>query len=213
VNSSSRRSFTTAFIIADSSPSAKYPYQGDNRGEFDKLDKEGAAMDDNGSQREDWHKPTVLLAAFAVVVSVASFAVTAYQVVQNVKFEIEGKRLQADTTAMSVLNAHYKFAADHGIALMGDQAMSATASEGHPTNEETAAQDGLLTADLTYDLTEGTLEHTEMQNASMLLLKRYREDIEQMDYPCGALDDEFVHWARTVVKVNPCQGPYRMGPG
>jgi hypothetical protein len=74
--------------------------------------------------------------------------------------------------------------------------------------EDLVAQHGLLTANLAFDLTEGTKEHSEMKGVARLLLERYRQDIEQARLPCQALDDEFVRkFARKKADINPCQGP------
>jgi hypothetical protein len=44
-----------------------------------------------------------------------------------------------------------------------------------------------------------------MRSAGKLLLERYRNDIEQANYPCNALDDEFVNFATDTVRFKPCK--------
>jgi len=170
----------------------------------------------NGSQRDRWDRAAkiaqVVGTGVAVIALLATCLFTVWSVDKSAHLQIEAARLQSHVAAIAMLDAHQKFAADNGVTLMGERAAKVTASEGKP-KEVLVAQHGLLTANLVYDLTENTAEHAEMRHASKYLLERYHEQIVQLDYPCGALDDEFVYWARHVVDVNPCQGPNRVTIG
>ena len=170
----------------------------------------------NGSQRERLELAAkisqVVATVVAVIALIATCVFTVWSVDKSAHLQIEAARLQSHVAAMAILDAHQKFAADNDVTLIGGRAAKATASEGEP-KEVQVAQHGLLTANLVYDVTEGSAEHAEMRDASEYLLERYHEQIAHMDYPCGALDDEFVYWARNEVNVNPCQGPNRVMRG
>jgi hypothetical protein len=170
----------------------------------------------NDPQRDRWDRrakiATVVGTAVAAIALVVTCVFTLWSVNQSAYLQIEAARLQAHVAAMAILDAHQKFAADNDVTLMGERAAKATASDGE-LKEVLVAQHGLLTANLVYDLTENSAEHAEMRDASEYLLERYHEHIAHLDYPCGALDDEFVYWARNVVNLNPCQGPNRVMRG
>jgi hypothetical protein len=170
----------------------------------------------NSSQRERLELAVkisqVVTTVVAIIALIATCVFTVWSVDKSAHLQIEAARLQSHVAAMAMLDSHQKFAADNGVTVMGERAAKATASE-RKSKEVLVAQHGLLTADLVYDLTEHTAEHAEMRDASEYLLERYHEQIVQLDYPCGALDDEFVYWARHVVDINPCQGPNRVTIG
>jgi len=104
---------------------------------------------------------------------------------------------QANSNAQGVLVAHFELAASRGVGT----------SECEKVCMTQVAQHALFTANLAYDVTEAAGEHMEVRSAVRVLLQRFRDEIEGVGYPCGALDDDFVQFARQDVGVDPCRGP------
>jgi hypothetical protein len=176
-----------------------------------KQDKESTVGIRSRFLRINWDKWSKIASIIGVVVAVAALVVTLILTVWSVErsayYTTRSLQVGRNVAAMAVLDNHYQFASDKGVGLTGEKATNATAPE-EESSEKLVAQHGLLTANLVFDLTEGTGEHNEMRNVSKLLLLRYRKDIEQAKFPCGGLDDEFVDFARSnEVEVDPCQGP------
>jgi hypothetical protein len=160
----------------------------------------------------NWGTISQIATAIGVIVAIIAAAVTYEQNQQSTQSNL---RRQSNIAAMTIVESHYRFAAEKGVGSMGTHTTNATVSERESKEqsnqeavEELVAQHGLLSANLAFDLTEETDEHSEMRGVARHILERYREDIEQANLPCQALDDEFVRkFARKEVDIDPCQGP------
>jgi hypothetical protein len=126
-----------------------------------------------------------MAAAIALVLTILVFAQT--------------NTMQANIAAGDALQRHFEYAADRGV-WVGQDPATQEASAYSPGQYRSAAIHGLYSANLIYDVAEGSGELRSWEHTASDLLQQYekplKEVMKQEDLRCDELDRDFLEFAR-----------------
>jgi hypothetical protein len=153
------------------------------------------------NRREDfWIKVTAVGTIISGAVAVAALILTFLVFART-------NAMQANVAAGDALQRHLEYAADRGV-WVGQDPATQEASADSPGEYRSAAIHGLYSANLIYDIAEGTGEMRAWKNTASDLLQQYekplKESMKQEDLRCDELDTDFLAFARQVLGGDWC---------